>query len=168
MLFREYRGLGNTPATVDLSQIAPPTEDHEKWVGSTKPGRALRSQHPGGQGATGKLALRQSHRDFLHRGNWRFRSQLVGGLGRRRRLREPEGSDDGRRSRTDQSRVRSYLAGGGFVFPPKTELQQSVDEGPAGYRQVMILCTFLPLFSMFWIVRFWPNKSDDRKIQRPW
>jgi hypothetical protein len=27
MLFREYRGLGNTPARVDLSQIAPPTRE---------------------------------------------------------------------------------------------------------------------------------------------
>ena len=30
-------GLGNTAARVDLSQIAPPTENHGKWAGSTKP-----------------------------------------------------------------------------------------------------------------------------------
>ena len=61
------------------------------------------------------------------------------------------------------SRRRSYLAGGGFVFPPKTELQQSVDEGPASYRQLMILCTFLPLLSIFWIVRFWPKWREQVK-----
>jgi hypothetical protein len=61
------------------------------------------------------------------------------------------------------SRRRSYLAGGGFVFPPKTELQQSVDEGPASYRQLMILCTFLPLLSIFWMVRFWPKWREQVK-----
>jgi hypothetical protein len=62
------------------------------------------------------------------------------------------------------SRHRSYLAGGGFVFPPKTELQQSVDEGPASYRQLMILCTFLPLLSIFWMVRFWPKERTSQTI----
>ena len=62
------------------------------------------------------------------------------------------------------SRRRSYLAGGGFVFPPKTELQQSVDEGPASYRQLMILFTFLPLLSIFWMVRFWPKERTSQTI----
>ena len=66
------------------------------------------------------------------------------------------------------SRRRSYPAGGGFVFPPK--LQQSVDEGPASYRQLMICarsCRYYRSSGLCGSGLSGENKSDDRKIQRP-
>ena len=106
-------------------------------------GRALRSQHPGGQEPPESWFFGRVAETFF----------IAGIEGSDRSLLLVYDGDADYENLKDQtmegvceeinSRHRSYLAGGGFVFPPKTELQQSVDEGPASYRQLMILCTVL-------------------------
>ena len=55
------------------------------------------------------------------------------------------------------SRRRSYMMSEGFEFPPRTDVQLSVGEGPATYRTLMMWASILPLASILLIVRFWPK-----------
>jgi hypothetical protein len=126
MLFREYGGLGNTPARVDLSPIAPPTENHGKWVGSNQTIvvhcdlSTQELKEPPESWFFGRVA-----ETFFIAGIEGSDRELVAGLRRRRRLREPEGSDDGRRSRRDQL-APSKLSGGRRICLPAEDRAAAV------------------------------------------
>ena len=113
------RGLGNTPATVDLSQIAPPGENPEKWVGSTKLWSCIAISAPRRSRSHRKAGSSAESQRLSSSRELKVRSQLVAGLRRRRRLREPEGPDDGRRSRRDQLAPSKLSAGRRICLPAR-------------------------------------------------
>jgi hypothetical protein len=139
MLFHEYRGFGETPASVDLSKIMPPAENHGKWV---RIEQALsvhcslgiqEAKDPPESWFFGRIdqtmfmaGIEGSDRNLLlvYAGDVRCgdvsKEPLVGVL------------------EEINSRRRSHLVQGRFVFPPKADLQLSVGEGPASYRRMMI------------------------------
>ena len=177
MLFREYRGFGSTPAHIDLNKIVPPAENHGKWV-QIDQSLHLRCdltwqevrQPPeswflGGIDQTffvasiegGERNLLLVYEGDVHCGNAQKRP-LEGVL------------------EEINSRRRSYLSGENFVFPSRTDLQLSVGEGPASYRKLLLWSSFLPVISIFLIIRFWPKwraeirRSEDltAKLIRPY
>lgn len=158
ILFREYRGFGEAPAPVDLKTIAPPAENHGKWVRVDQP-----------------LVVHcdlgiQELNDLPER--WIFgrvaNTFFIAGIeGSNRNLLLVYDRDatceDGKRwpmkgvLQEINSRRKSYLSGERFVIPPTADMQLSVDEGPASYRRLMLLGSFLPVLSLVCIVRFWPK-----------
>jgi len=158
MLFQEYRGFGNTPASVDLNKVVPPTENHGQWVRIDQTLlvhcqlSAQEQRQPPDSWFFGRIentffiaSIAGSNRNLLlvYDGDVNCedaKNQTIVGV-----LEELN------------SRRRSYLGGGGFVFPPGTDMQLSVGDGPESYRRLMMWGMFLPLVSIFCIVWFWPK-----------
>ena len=168
-MIREYRGYGKTPEIVDLKSIAPPPETRGRWVKITQPlildcsVHAQEVRTPPESWLFGKVestfftaSVVDSSRNMLivYDGDISCKSVLnqpfVGVL------------------EELNSRRRSYLSSNGFVFPPGTDLQFSLGDGPARSRKLMLMGSFLPLCSIFIIARYWPRwRAKVREAESP-
>lgn len=155
IMFREYRGFGKTPVVIDLKTVAAPPENHGQWVRVDEPllvNCAFTTQqenNPPERWIFGRIdetffvvGIEESDRHLLlvYHGDAHcdatYRRPLEGVL------------------QEINSRRRTFLSGGGFTFPPQTNMQLEIGDGPASYRKLMAWSLIIPLASLLLIQRY--------------
>jgi hypothetical protein len=169
MVYREYRGYGNSPEIVDLKTIAPPPEDLGKWAQITQPikincGLSMQEiKSPPESWLFGRV----ESTFFIAAVEGSKRNVLI--------IYEGDISCDGVAKQPFvgvleelNPRRRSYLTSNGYTLPANTDMQFSLGDGPARTRKLMLIGCFLPLGSIFIIWRFWPRwRAQVQKAERP-
>lgn len=168
-MIREYRGYGKTPEVVDLKTIAPPPETRGRWVQITQPlivncsAEAQEVRTPPESWLFGRV----ESTFFIASVVGSSRNMLVvydGDISCKDFLNQPFVGV----LEELNSRRRSYLTASGFTFPPGTDLQFSLGDGPARSRKYMVIGCFLPLCSIFIIARYWPrSRRKAREAESP-
>lgn len=157
-LYREYRGFGPTPASVDLNTVLPPAENHGQWVAIQQALLIRCSPH--------LQEIRQPPESWMFgRVDQTMFVATIEGSGRGLLL--VQNGDISCKEVADRPMVgvleeispywRGEINGAGVSVPPRTDLQLSLGEGPASYRKMFVISLFFPVICVFLLMRAWPK-----------